>query len=184
VEEALTAAGLGDALDRRTGGFSRSMLQRLGLAATVVGEPSSCPGRALLGPGPGRPAEVLDLVKRPVPARPCFSPATSSRTCSICDTVGVLRQGRLLYQGPLELLVGHAVPAYLVACAAMFPASPPRCAGAVGHVRRMRGLDLRLHVTSMAEAEREMAARPALKAGRDIVPEAADLEDVFLELTK
>ena len=39
VAQALERTGLADAADRRCGGFSRGMLQRLGLAAAVVGEP-------------------------------------------------------------------------------------------------------------------------------------------------
>jgi hypothetical protein len=39
VDEVLREAGLAGAADRRVGGYSRGMLQRLGIAATVVGEP-------------------------------------------------------------------------------------------------------------------------------------------------
>jgi ABC-2 type transport system ATP-binding protein len=41
VRTALTTAGLADSADRRVGGFSRGMLQRLGLACALVGDPES-----------------------------------------------------------------------------------------------------------------------------------------------
>ena len=39
TEEVIAAAGLADAAHRKVGGYSRGMLQRLGLAAAVVGDP-------------------------------------------------------------------------------------------------------------------------------------------------
>jgi len=39
VDQVLTAAGLGDDAGRRVGGYPRGMLQRLGIAATLVGNP-------------------------------------------------------------------------------------------------------------------------------------------------
>ncbi len=190
VEEALREAGLADAIDRRAGGFSRGMLQRLGLAATVIGEPELLlldePCSAL---DPAGRREVLDLVKRlGARATVLFSSHILSDVQQVCDTVGVLRRGRLLYQGPLEkLLVGHAVPAYRV-----------RLHGEDGIVAdalrkepwvtsvETEGFDLRLRVRSMAEAEIELAGALARANAHvvSIAPEAADLEDVFLELTQ
>jgi ABC-2 type transport system ATP-binding protein len=81
----LHTVGLLDQADRRVGGFSRGMTQHLGLAAALVGDP-----RVLLLDEPtsaldpaGRP-EILDLV---------------------ADQVGVLRAGRLIYQGGTRELV-------------------------------------------------------------------------------
>ena len=69
VEEVLAEVGLADAIDRRCGGFSRGMLQRLGLAGALVGrpevlvldEPSSAldPSGRLLFQGP-----LTDLLAR------------------------------------------------------------------------------------------------------------------------
>jgi len=106
----------------------------------------------------------------------------------VCDTVGILRAGRLLYQGSLDsLLVGQAVPAYRV------HVRPP-----IGPVAgRLRDQDwvtsvaesapdrLRVGVRSLAEAELHL---PGVLAGCgarvvSLAPDAADLEDVFLELT-
>ena len=190
VAEVLEEAGLADAMGRRVGGFSRGMLQRLGLAATVIGEPELLlldePCSAL---DPGGRREVLDLVKRlGSGGTVLFSSHILSDVQQVSDTVGVLREGRLLYQGSLEeLLVGHAVPAYRVrlrgpanGVAAILRAEPWVTA------IEEEAPDLRIRVSSMADAERELVGALA-KAGAQVVsmgPEAADLEDVFLELTR
>jgi ABC-2 type transport system ATP-binding protein len=190
VGEVLEEAGLGDAIDRRVGGFSRGMLQRLGLAATVIGEPQLLlldePCSAL---DPSGRRDVLDLVKRlGGRATVLFSSHILSDVQQVSDTVGVLRAGRLLYQGPLdELLVGHAVPAYSVRVRgdAGPVAARLRQESWVTAVEEHEGA-LRVRVRTMAEAEREMAGALA-RSGATVVslsPEAAGLEDVFLELTR
>jgi ABC-2 type transport system ATP-binding protein len=90
VDRALADAGLADAAARRVGGYSRGMLQRLGLAATMVGRSDLLlldkPASAL---DPAGRREVLDLLTR--------------------------LRGHATVVRPLEdLFVGHAVPAYLV----------------------------------------------------------------------
>ena len=63
VDEVIEEAGLGHDADRQVGGSSRGMLQRLGIAATVVGDPEFLmldePSSAL---DPMGRREVLDLV--------------------------------------------------------------------------------------------------------------------------
>jgi ABC-type nitrate/sulfonate/bicarbonate transport system ATPase subunit len=65
VDDALARAGLTHAATRRVGGYSRGMLQRLGLATTLVGEPELLlldePCSAL---DPLGRREVLDTVRR------------------------------------------------------------------------------------------------------------------------
>lgn len=113
VEGMLQQAGIADAADRAIGGFSRGMLQRLGLAASLVAEPELVlldePCSAL---DPFGRREVLDLIARlRGDATVVFSSHILADVQEVCDTVGVLRQGRLVYEGPLEnLLVGKAQP--------------------------------------------------------------------------
>ena len=190
VDAVLRDTGLADAADRRVGGYSRGMLQRLGLAATVIGEPELLlldePASAL---DPAGRREVLDLIAQlRVRATPLLSSHILADVQEVCDTVGILRAGRLLYQGTLDaLLVGQAVPAYRVHLRE--PVEPA--------VQRLRGeawvtgvdvdtaQSLRVGVRSLAEAElmlpRVLAACDARVIS--LAPQAADLEDVFLELT-
>ena len=106
-----------EASGRSVGGYSRGMLQRLGLATALVSDPELLlldePCSAL---DPVGRREVLDLVARQRGRRTAiFSSHVLADVQEICDTVGVMREGRLVFQGPLdELLIGRATPAYRV----------------------------------------------------------------------
>jgi ABC-2 type transport system ATP-binding protein len=166
------------------------MLQRLGIAATVVGEPELLlldePASAL---DPAGRREVLDLIDH---LRGRATVVLSSHILAdvqeVCDTVAILRAGRLLFQGPLKsLLVGRAVPAYVVR---LRPPVEPVAAYLRGHewitAVELAGEErLRIAVRSMAEAELGLAKAFADCGARvvSLAPQAADLEDVFLELT-
>jgi ABC-2 type transport system ATP-binding protein len=189
-DRVLADAGLADAADRRVGGYSRGMLQRLGLAATIVGEPEVLlldePASAL---DPAGRREVLDLIARMRGhATVILSSHILGDVQEVCDTVGVLRAGRLLFQGPIaNLLVGRAVPAYRIKL------RPPTdgVAAALRALPWVTGVEpdgpdtLRCNVSSLAEAESRLPDALAEAGARvvSLAPLAPDLEDVFLELT-
>jgi ABC-2 type transport system ATP-binding protein len=190
IDSVLSDAGLTEAAERKVGGYSRGMLQRLGIAATVVAEPELLlldePASAL---DPAGRREVLDLIDH---LRGRATVVLSSHILAdvqeVCDTVGILRTGRLLFSGPLQsLLVGRAVPAYVVRLRA--PVDP--VAACLRGQDWVTGVDLigderlRIAVRSMAEAELCLAKALSECGARvvSLAPQAADLEDVFLELT-
>lgn len=190
VDEVLAEAGLADAADRIVGGYSRGMLQRLGVAATVVGRPTLLmldePSSAL---DPAGRREVLDLVARlRGEATVIFSSHILGDVQEVCDAVGILRKGELLFQGHLnQLLVGTAVPTYRLRL------RPPsgrvsetlRSAAWVRSVEAIGPGDLRISVDSIEAAEQQLAPTLAGTGARVVSfgPEAATLEQVFLELT-
>jgi ABC-2 type transport system ATP-binding protein len=166
------------------------MLQRLGLAATVVGDPELLlldePASAL---DPAGRREVLDLIGQlRFRATTLLSSHILADVQEVCDTVGIMRAGRLLYQGSIDaLLVGQAVPAYQVRL--RDPVGPVverlRAEEWVTGVDEDTARSLRVGVRSLAEAELML---PKVLAACDarvvsLGPRAADLEDVFLELT-
>ncbi len=190
VEEVLAETGLGDSTDVRVGGFSRGMLQRLGLAATVIGEPQVLlldePSAAL---DPAGRREVLDLVTR-LRGRSTvmFSSHILGDVQEVCDTVGILRDGRLLFQGSLdELLVGRVEAVYRIRLrdADDGVLQSLRDAPWVHLVERVSAGDLRVTVAGRDEAERNLVKVLADNEAAVISmsPEGANLEDVFLELT-
>jgi ABC-2 type transport system ATP-binding protein len=189
VDDLLELSGIADAADRAVGGFSRGMLQRLGVAATLVGDPDLVlldePCSAL---DPLGRREVLDLIARlRGEATVVFSSHILADVQEVCDTVGILHQGRLVFEGPLrELLVGNAVPRYVVRLRAPLDAV---VAGlkSVDWVREVAVLDpeqIRVTANSLVEAEAGLVAVLA-ELGAHVVslaPEAPSLEDIFLEV--
>lgn len=189
VDAVLADSGLADSAGRRVGGYSRGMLQRLGLAATVVGDPELLlldePASAL---DPIGRREVLDLIARlRGHATVVFSSHILADVQEVCDRIGILREGRLLFQGPVEeLLVGHANPSYIVRLRSGVPEAEAllREQQWVTGVRTEAG-GLVIGVRTVEDAETRLAGVLAAAGARVISlgPREADLEDVFLELT-
>ena len=190
VREVLVDAGLEEAIDTKVGGFSRGMLQRLGLAATVVGDPHVLlldePSAAL---DPAGRREVLDLVARlRGRATVMFSSHILSDVQEVCDTVGILRDGRLLFEGSLdELLVGRAGIIYRVRLRKPNAVAVQSIEAApwVHSVEQSSPLEFLVVAVGPGEAERNLI-RVLADAHAEVIsvtPEGADLEDVFLELT-
>jgi ABC-2 type transport system ATP-binding protein len=166
------------------------MLQRLGIAATIVSGPELLvldePASAL---DPLGRYEVLELVSRlAIGSTILFSSHILADVQRVCDTVGILREGRLLYQGPLQTLLTERVqPAFLVRVRP--PLEPvARALGAAPWASSVADAghgQLRVEVTSVADAERGIVSVLAREGVRviSVDPEAPDLEAVFLELT-
>jgi ABC-2 type transport system ATP-binding protein len=191
VIAALRTAGLGDSAYRRVGGFSRGMTQRLGLACALVGDPRLLildePTSAL---DPAGRAEVLSLVAR-LRGR-CtviFSSHILADVQRVADHVGILRAGRLLYQGPAqELIDTYLRPRWLLRVAG----DPAPAIAAIQaqpwatRVEHLGGGELRVDATNLDAGEKGIPATLAACAARQVScePLAADLESAFLALTK
>ncbi len=191
VEEVLADAGLTDAADRSVSGYSRGMLQRLGIASTIVGSPRLVildePASAL---DPLGRREVLDLIARlRGNATVLFSSHILGDVQEVCDTVGILDRGRLLFQGSIEdLLVGSAVPRYLVRCRPPLDRIVAAFSGLewVSGVEELATGELAITVQHLEDAERRLTSVLADVGARVVSfgPEAVSLERAFLEVTR
>jgi ABC-2 type transport system ATP-binding protein len=191
VDDALARTGLSEAADRRCGGFSRGMLQRLGLATAVVSDPELLildePASAL---DPAGRREVLDLVASlHGTATVLFSSHILGDVQEVCDTVGILRRGQLLFQGAIDgLLRGAAAPAYAV----RLRSAPAAVLSALQAEDWVTAVDLtapdlvHVAVRSADEAETHLPSVLAAAGARlvSLTPVQPDLESVFLELTR
>ena len=104
VPAIIEEVGLTDAIDRRVGGFSRGMKQRLGLAATLIGQPQLIlldePCSAL---DPIGRREVLDTISRlKGKCTVLFSTHILSDVEDVCDSVTVVNDGKTLYGGSVN----------------------------------------------------------------------------------
>jgi ABC-2 type transport system ATP-binding protein len=117
IAEVLELVGLKEAAKRRIGGFSGGMVQRLGIAQALVHKPPVLlldePTSAL---DPAGRYEVLDLIAR---LREQVTVFLSSHILAdverVCDTVAIIRSGRLeLVARRDELLERYAVSAVVL----------------------------------------------------------------------
>jgi ABC-2 type transport system ATP-binding protein len=111
VAELLARTGLSTAAERRIGGYSGGMRQRLGIAQALLHRPQLLfldePVSSL---DPEGRRDLLELVAglRGV-ATVVFSTHVLSDVERVCDRVAILDRGRLVIEGPLaDLLVAHA----------------------------------------------------------------------------
>jgi ABC-2 type transport system ATP-binding protein len=190
VAAALRATGLADAADRRVGGLSRGMLQRLGLACALAGDPELLildePMSAL---DPAGRAELLGVIAGMRGTRTViFSSHILADVQRVADQVGILRAGRLLYQGSTaELMDRYLTPSWLLRIAG--PADPVQAAlAAQSWVTKVEATEpgvLRVDATSIEDGERGIPAVVAACGARQVAcePVAADLESAFLTLT-
>lgn len=191
VDDVLEEAGLADAATRRVKGFSRGMLQRLGIAAAVIGEPDLLlldePAAAL---DPAGRREVLDLVDR-IKGRSTvvFSSHILDDVQQVSDEIGILRRGELIYQGSLSgLLEGRSGNAYVVTVrtghedvAAAIEAEPWASSAVVpGDGTVLVAVD------DMGAAETQLVGVLASLGHRvvSVEPQVESLEQVFLEVTQ
>ncbi len=108
ARELLDLVGLTSARDRRLGGYSKGMLQRIGLAQALVQNPKLLVlDEPTAGVDPAGSHEIRELILRL--KRRGISVLLSSHLLAqvqeVCDRVGILAKGVLVREGPLEELV-------------------------------------------------------------------------------
>jgi len=193
IDEMLALVGLQDAANRRIGGFSGGMVQRLGIAQALIHEPPVLlldePTSSL---DPAGRYEVLSMLSR-LRGRVTvfFSTHIIADVDRICDTIGVLHRGRLLQvTSREELLAQHAVNAVALTIA---PAGWPAVTQLLSTLKVLPWIvqatwdapKLRITVTDVAVAQEELlpilaSERVPLQRLEWVRP---SLEEIFLEIS-
>jgi ABC-2 type transport system ATP-binding protein len=107
LEAMLERVGLSDAADRRIGGYSKGMRQRLGLAAALLGQPELLVlDEPTDGIDPLGRVEVRNLLleERARGVTVLLNSHLLAETERVCDRIGILHQGRLVKNGTLDEL--------------------------------------------------------------------------------
>ena len=108
IDELLALTSLTEAGERRLAGYSKGMLQRIGLAQAMIQSPrllildEPTAGVDPLGSRQIRDL-ILELKEKGITVFLCSH--LLEQVQEICDTIGIIHQGKMLKQGPLEELV-------------------------------------------------------------------------------
>ncbi|WP_256685559.1 ABC transporter ATP-binding protein [Halococcus qingdaonensis] len=97
--------GIADALDRKAGGYSKGMAQRLVLGMALVGQPDLLIlDEPSTGLDPNGAREMRDIVRaeRDRGATVFFSSHVLGQVEPVCDRVGILRDGELVAEDTVE----------------------------------------------------------------------------------
>lgn len=97
--------GIADAIDRKAGGYSKGMQQRLVLAMALVGEPDLLildEPTTGLDPNGARLMRELIREENERGATVFFSSHILGQVEAVCDTVGILQDGRLIAKDSVE----------------------------------------------------------------------------------
>jgi ABC-2 type transport system ATP-binding protein len=109
VEEMLALVGLTSARKRRLAGYSKGMLQRIGLAQALIQEPALLVlDEPTAGVDPAGAREIRDLILK-LKSRGVtvlLSSHLLGQVQEICDRVGILANGVLVREGALNELLG------------------------------------------------------------------------------
>ena len=104
-DELLNRVGIPEAADRKAGGYSKGMAQRLGLAMALVGDPDLLildePSSGLDPTGAHEMREIIDE-ERERGATVFFSSHILGQVEAVCDRVGILREGELVAEDSIE----------------------------------------------------------------------------------
>jgi ABC-2 type transport system ATP-binding protein len=115
IHEMLGWVGLSSSENRRVGGFSRGMKQRLGICSALIHDPELLildePSSAL---DPEGRSDVLQLIGelKQMGKTVLFSTHILSDVERICDTVGMIVSGTMVMEKPLEEIRKEKVPIF------------------------------------------------------------------------
>jgi ABC-2 type transport system ATP-binding protein len=190
ADELLSMVGLTEAANRRIGGFSKGMRQRLGLAQAMVHSPKVLlldePVSAL---DPAGRKDILDLIDE---LRGKTTILLSTHILAdverVCDVIGVINKGRLVIQAKRDaLLEKYAQPLFEIEVEEGLSAWLER----IKHLPIVSGASIdnssaRVLVTDVRAGERSLLASLAedglfVRRFEMVHP---SLEDVFLKLTE
>ena len=186
----LERVGIADAADRKAGGYSKGMRQRLVLGMALVGEPDLLildePSSGL---DPGGAREMRDIVRAEADRGTTvfFSSHVLGQVEAVCDRVGIMRAGELVAEDSIEGLRG-AVDEGETLTVTVDAAS----AEDLGAVRALDGVTSATTdggtVTVSCEADAKTSVIGALEdvgvTVKDFQTEETSLEDLFLAYTE
>ena len=178
--------GLAEAARRRTGGFSKGMKQRLGLAVALLGEPDLLVlDEPTDGLDPLGRVHVRSLLARALArgATLLLNSHLLAETERVCGRIGVLVKGRIVREGPLEALA----PPPAAWRVRFEPGADGAALQAAGFTNGVAGAETTYRFAGPDAAALNAALDRARAAGAllaELSPEGTDLEAVYAQAVK
>lgn len=185
----LERVGIADAADRKAGGYSKGMTQRLALAMALAGDPDLLIlDEPSTGLDPNGALEMREIVREEVDrgATVFFSSHILGQVEAVCDRVGILREGRLVAEDSVSgLREAAGTDATLRITVGELPSR------AVDRLRDLDGVStveqegsiLRVAVTNGSKTVVLSTLEEEGAEVRDFETEEASLEDLFRAYT-
>ncbi|MCB9598177.1 MAG: ABC transporter ATP-binding protein [Sandaracinaceae bacterium] len=181
--EMVERVGLGHAVDRPIGKFSKGMMQRIGLAQALLHDPALLIlDEPMSGLDPIGRKEVRDLIleHRERGKTILFTSHILSDVELLCDRVGILQRGKMTHYGPLGELLRPETRRVEIVLTQVSDALRDELEDLVADVRAVEG-EVVVHVEG-ADGGQPVIER-AVQAGAQIVsvtPARETLEDLFV----
>jgi ABC-type multidrug transport system, ATPase component len=188
VPALLDEVGLGRAARQQIRKFSKGMVQRLGLAQALLGDPKLLIlDEPMSGLDPIGRKEVRDLILRQRAAGRTvfFSTHILPDVEMICDRVGILVGGRLVKSGPIHELLGEELESIEITVTSV----PPAVLSEVERLALSPALVQKGRVMFRLRGETELETALAILVGAksrvlSVIPHRRSLEEIFLEASR
>jgi ABC-2 type transport system ATP-binding protein len=189
-EALLERVGIGDAVDRKAGGFSKGMQQRLALAVALVGEPDLLIlDEPSTGLDPNGAREMRSIIQEEADrgATVFFSSHILEQVEAVCDRVGILKAGELVAEDTIRGLRDAAGSGSVltVTIAELTPDVVEAVEGVAGVSEVTADRDtLTVRAESAAKTDILDAIESTGGTVEDFATEEASLDDVFAAYTE
>ena len=187
IDTALDVVELADRASDRVGGYSHGMRQRLGIAAALLREPKLLLlDEPATGLDPGGMRDMRLLIRRLAGEgmTVLLSSHLMTEVEEVCNRVGIVRSGKIVYEGEIAELKSSAGATYRLSTTdderalAVCQAQP-----GIENVQ-VDGGRISFTATESAVAELSQALVEAGALIRSVAPQTVTLEDLFFSLTE
>jgi len=185
----LERVGIPDAADRRAGGFSKGMRQRMAIGMALVGEPDLLVlDEPSTGLDPNGTRELREIIREESRrgATVFFSSHLIDQVEAVCDRVGILRDGEMVTEGDVDDLRARLDASVLSVTVETVPESLLGDLRTVEGVETVSATDRQVVVTARGGVAKLRALERIERAGvgfTDFTTTDPSLQEIFEEAT-